>query len=154
LSVVGTDRLAESGYFRAKIAQEKLIKEGSVPYTIVQATQFFEFLQKLADFGFDGKQVHLSGALFQPMSADDVATAVSRAAASAPVNGVVETGGPEKFPLDELVRRRLEQLGDHREIVTDPNALYSGAHIDDGTLVPGKDARLGETTFEAWAAQS
>src|SRR5262249_43649187 len=94
------------------------------------------------------------GALFQPMSADDVATAVTRAAAGAPVNGVVETGGPEKFPLDQLVRRRLEQLGDHREIVTDPNALYSGARIDDTTLVPGRGASLGQTTSKAGAAQS
>jgi uncharacterized protein YbjT (DUF2867 family) len=150
LSVVGTDRLAESGYFRAKIAQEKLIKESSVPYTIVHATQFFEFIAQLADFCFDGKKVRLSNALFQPMSADDVATAVARVAVEAPVNSVVETGGPEKFRLDELVRRRMIQVGDTREVVTDPNGLYAGARIDDSTLVPGKGARLGETTFEMW----
>jgi uncharacterized protein YbjT (DUF2867 family) len=150
LSVVGTDRLAESGYFRAKIAQEKLLKQGSIPYTIVHATQFFEFLAKLADFCFDGKKVRLSNALFQPMSADDVATAVARAAVGAPANGVVETGGPKKFHLDELVRRRMLEVGDTREAVTDPNAPYAGAKIDDTTLVPGKGALLGETTLEMW----
>src|SRR5947207_238849 len=148
LSVVGTDRLSESGYFRVKIAQEKLIKNSSIPYSIVHATQFFEFLQKLADFGFDGKHVRLPGTLFQPMAADDVASAVGRVAVGAPVNGVVETGGPEQFRLDELVRQRLVQLNDPREVITDPNALYSGAKIDDKTLVPGKGARLGETSFE------
>ncbi len=150
LSVVGTDKLAGSGYFRAKIAQERLIKEGSIPYTVVHATQFFEFIGGLADFCFDGKKVRLSPALFQPMSADDVATAVARAAVEAPVNGIVETGGPEKFHLDELVRRRMAQLGDTREVVTDPDAPYAGAKIDDATLVPGKGARLGKTTFETW----
>src|ERR1700722_2454253 len=138
LSVVGTDQLAESGYFRAKIAQEKLIKASSIPCSIVHATQFFEFLNKLADFGsIDGNKVGLPGVLFQPMSADDVATAVSRVAVGAPVNGIVETGGPEKFRLDELVRQRLAQLNDPREVVTDPNARYAGAKIDDRTLVPG-----------------
>jgi uncharacterized protein YbjT (DUF2867 family) len=150
LSVVGTDRLAESGYFRAKMVQEKLIKEGSIPYSIVHATQFFEFVAQLADFCFDGKKVRLSNALFQPMSADDVATAVATVAVEAPANGIVETGGPEKFHLDELVRRRMLQVGDTREVVTDPNAPYAGAKIDDTTLVPGKDARLGKTTFEMW----
>ena len=150
LSVVGTEKLAASGYFRAKIAQEKLIKEGSIPYTIVRATQFFEFLGGLADFCFDGHKVRLSPALFQPMSADDVATAVARAAVGAPASRIVETGGPEKFHLDALVRRRMAQLGDTREVVTDPNAPYAGAQIDDGTLVPGEDARLGETTLEMW----
>jgi uncharacterized protein YbjT (DUF2867 family) len=150
LSVVGTDKLAASGYFRAKIAQEKLIKESSLPYTIVHATQFFEFLAKLADFCFDGKTVRLSNALFQPMSADDVATAVARTAVGAAANGVVETGGPERFHLDEIVKRRMLETGDTREVVTDPNAPYAGAQIDDTTLVPGKDARLGETTLKVW----
>ena len=152
LSVVGTDRLAASGYFRAKIAQEKLIKESSLPYTIVRATQFFEFLAKLADFCFDGKTVRLSPTLFQPMSADDVATSVARVAAGAPANGVVETGGPEKFHLDEIVKRRMLDVGDTREVVTDPNGPYAGAQLDDTTLVPGKNARLGETTLEMWLA--
>jgi uncharacterized protein YbjT (DUF2867 family) len=150
LSVVGTDRLAASGYFRAKIAQEKLLKEGSLPYTIVHATQFFEFLAKIADFCFDGKTVRLSNALFQPMSADDVAGAVARVAVEPPANGIVETGGPEKLHLDEIVKRRMREVGDTREAVTDPNGPYAGARIDDTTLVPGKGARLGETTLEVW----
>jgi uncharacterized protein YbjT (DUF2867 family) len=154
LSVVGTDRLAESGYFRAKIAQEKLIRESSIPYTIVHATQFFEFLKGLADISFDGKKVRLAPVLSQPMAADDVASALSRIAVAPPVNGIVEIGGPEPFRLDELVRRRLAALNDPREVVADPNALYSGAKIGERTLVPGNDARLGETRFETWLAQS
>ena len=154
LSVVGTDRLSESGYFRAKIAQEKLIKESSIPYTIVQATQFFEFLNGLADISFNGKKVHLPPVLFQPMAADDVAAAVGRIAVSPPVNGTIEIGGPEQYRLDELVRRRLATLKDPREVVADPNALYSGAKISARTLIPGKNARLGETRFETWNTRS
>jgi uncharacterized protein YbjT (DUF2867 family) len=152
LSVVGTDRLAESGYFRAKIAQEMLIKNSSTPYSIVQATQFFEFVKGLADISMQGGKAHLPPALFQPMAADDVASAVARVAVGQPVNGTVEVGGPQLFRIDELVRRRLAQLSDPRDVVADPNARYSGARIDDRTLVPGKDARLGETSFETWAA--
>jgi len=152
LSVVGTQRLSESGYFRAKIAQEKLIKESSIPYSIVQATQFFEFVKGLADISMVGDKVHVPPVLFQPMSADDVATAVGRIAVGPPVSGTVEIAGPEKFRMDELVRRRLAQLGDSREVIADPNALYSGAKIDDRTLVPDNNARLGETPFETWAA--
>ena len=154
LSVVGTQRLAESGYFRAKIAQEKLIKESSIPYTIVQATQFFEFLKGLADISMVGDKVHVPHALFQPMAADDVATAVGRIAVGPPVNGTVEIGGPEQFRIDELVRRRLASLKDPREVIADPNARYSGAKLSERTLVPGNDARLGETRFESWLAQS
>ncbi len=150
LSVVGTDRLAESGYFRAKIAQEKLIKSSSIPYTIVHATQFFEFLKQLADISFDGKKVRVPDALFQPMAAADVASEVGRVAVGQALNGTVEVGGPEQFRMDELVRRRLAGLNDPREVVADPNARYSGALIDDRTLVPGKDARLGETHFTDW----
>src|SRR6058998_4403876 len=127
LSVVGTDRLSESGYFRAKIAQEKLIKESSIPYSVVHATQFFEFLKGLADISMVGDKVHLPPVLFQPMAADDVASAVGRIAVGPPVNGTVEIAGPEQFRLEELVRRRLAQLGDPREVVADPTALYSGA---------------------------
>jgi uncharacterized protein YbjT (DUF2867 family) len=152
LSVVGTDKLAASGYFRAKIAQEKLISESPIPYTIVRATQFFEFLAKLADFCFDGKTVRLSPALFQPMSADDVATAVAKAAVGAPANAVVETGGPEKFHLDEIVKRRMIEVGDTRQAATDPSGPYAGAQIDDSTLVPGKNALLGKTTLNEWLA--
>ncbi|PYY20970.1 MAG: NmrA family transcriptional regulator [Acidobacteria bacterium] len=154
LSVVGTQRLSESGYFRAKIAQEKLIKESSIPYSIVQATQFFEFVKGLADISMVGDKVHLPPVLFQPMAADDIATLVGRIAVGTPVNGTVEIGGPEQFRMDELVRRRLAQLGDPREVVADPNALYSGAKINDRTLVPGDNARLGETRYEAWVNQT
>ncbi len=154
LSVVGTDRLSESGYFRAKIAQEKLIKESSIPYSIVHATQFFEFLKGLADISFDGDKVHLPPVLFQPMAADDVASGVGRIAVGPPVNGIVEIGGPEQFRLDELVRRRLATLKDPREVIADPHARYSGAEVGERTLVPGKDARLGETRFETWFTQS
>ena len=154
LSVVGTDRLSESGYFRAKIVQEKLIKGGTIPYSIVQATQFFEFLKQLADISFDGKKVRVPDALFQPMAADDVASAVGRVAVGRPINGTVEIGGPEPFRLDELVRRRLTSLNDSREVVADPNARYSGAKLDERTLVPGKGARLGQTRFETWVKQS
>src|SRR6266480_1940758 len=150
LSVVGTDRLSESGYFRAKIAQEKLIKESSIPYSVVHATQFFEFLKGLADISVGGGKVRLPPVLFQPMAADDVASAVGRIAVGPPVNGIVEIGGPEQFRLDELVRRRLATLKDPREVIADPHARYAGAEVGERTLVPGKDARLGETRFETW----
>jgi uncharacterized protein YbjT (DUF2867 family) len=153
LSVVGTQRLAESGYFRAKIAQEKLITESSIPYSIVQATQFFEFLKGLADISIVGNKVHLPHVLFQPMAADDVATAVGRIAVGAPINGTVEVGGPEQFRIDELVRQRLASLKDPREVIADPNARYSGAKLNERTLVPGDNARLGETRFETWLTQ-
>jgi uncharacterized protein YbjT (DUF2867 family) len=153
LSVVGTQQLGESGYFRAKIVQEKLIKESSVPYTIVQATQFFEFLKGLADISMIGDKVHLPPALFQPMAADDVATALARIAVASPVNGTIEIGGPQPFRMDELVRRRLASLKDPREVVADPDARYSGARISERTLVPGNKARLGETSFETWLKQ-
>src|SRR6059036_2356865 len=154
LSVVGTDRLSESGYFRAKIAQEKLIEESSIPYTIVHATQFFEFLKGLADISMVGDKVHLPPVLFQPMAADDVASALGRIAVGPPINGTVEIGGPETFRIEELVRRRLKSLNDSREVVADPDVRYSGAKIGERTLVPGKDARLGETRFETWLKQS
>jgi uncharacterized protein YbjT (DUF2867 family) len=153
LSVVGSERLLESGYFRAKIAQENLIKGSSIPYSIVRATQFFEFVKGLADISVDGGKVRLPGVLFQPMAADDVASAVSRVAVGQPINGTVEIGGPEQFRMDELVRRRLAELNDPREVVTDPHARYSGAEVGERTLVPGKDARLGETRFDTWLTQ-
>jgi uncharacterized protein YbjT (DUF2867 family) len=154
LSVVGTDRLSESGYFRAKIAQEKLIKESSIPYSIVHATQFFEFLKGLADISTDGNKVRLAPVLFQPMAADDVASAIARIAVGPPVNGIVEIAGPEQFRLDDLVRRRLAALKDPREVIADPKALYSGAKVSEKTLVPGNNARLGQTSFETWLTQS
>jgi uncharacterized protein YbjT (DUF2867 family) len=154
LSVVGTERLLESGYFRAKMAQEKLIKESSIPYSIVHATQFFEFLKGLADISMVGDKVHLPPVLFQPMAADDVASAVGRIAVGPPVSGTAEIGGPEQFRVDELVRRRLATLKDSREVIADPKATYSGAKLSEKTLVPGNNARLGETTFETWLSQS
>jgi uncharacterized protein YbjT (DUF2867 family) len=154
LSVVGTDRLSESGYFRAKIAQEKLIKSSSIPYTIVHATQFFEFLKGLADISVVDGKVRLPHVLFQPMAADDVASGVASVAVGPPVNGVVEIGGPEQFRVDDLVRRRLAALKDPREVIADPNALYSGAKIGERTLVPGNNAQLGSTRFETWLTQS
>jgi len=154
LSVVGTQQLGESGYFRAKIAQENLIKQSSVPYTIVQATQFFEFLKGIADISMVGDKVHLPPVLFQPMAADDVATALARIAVASPVNGTVEIAGPQPFRLDELVGRRLASLKDPREIVADPDARYSGSRISERTLLPGNNARLGETSFETWLKQA
>jgi uncharacterized protein YbjT (DUF2867 family) len=154
LSVVGTDQLSESGYFRAKIAQEKLIQESSIPYSVVHATQFFEFLQGLADISMVGDKVHLPPVLFQPMAAEDVASAVARIAVGQPVNGIVEIGGPEQFRVDELVRRRLASLKDSREVIADLNARYDGAKVGEKTLLPGNNARLGETRFETWLTQS
>jgi uncharacterized protein YbjT (DUF2867 family) len=154
LSVVGTDRLAESGYFRAKIAQEKMIKASSIPYSIVHATQFFEFLKGLADIFVVSEKVHLPPVFFQPMAADDVASAVGRIAVGSPLNGIVEIAGPEQFRMDELVRRRLAALKDPREVIADPKALYSGAKISEKTLLPGNNAQLGETRFETWLTQS
>lgn len=154
LSVVGTERLLESGFFRAKMAQEKLIKAGSVPYSLVEATQFFEFLKGLADISMIGNQVHLPHVLFQPMAADDVAAGVAKVAVGSPINGTVEIAGPEPFYLDDLVRRRLASLGDSRQVVADPKALYAGAKLSENTLMPGNNARLGKTTFEAWLAES
>jgi uncharacterized protein YbjT (DUF2867 family) len=154
LSIVGTERLLESGYFRAKIAQEDLIKGSSIPYSIVRATQFFEFVKGIADFSTDGNKVRLPTALIQPMAAGDVASAVGRVATGSPVNGTIEVGGPEKFRLDELVRRGLAAWKDPREVVPDPHARYYGVKLSENTLVPRDDARLGDTRFETWLTQS
>ena len=153
LSVVGTDRLSESGYFRAKIAQENLIQKSSIPYSIVHATQFFEFLKGLADISMVGDEVHLPPVLFQPMAAADVASGVARVALGQPASGIIEIAGPEQFRVDELVRRRLASLKDPRQVIADPNALYGGARVSERTLLPGKNARLGETYFETWLTQ-
>ena len=149
LSVVGTERLLESGFFRAKIAQENLIKASSIPYTIVRATQFFEFVKQIADFSTEGNQVRLPPALIQPMAADDVASAVARIATDSPVNGTVEIGGPEQFRLDELARRDLAARQDPREVISDPHARYYGIEVSERALVPDNNARLGETRFES-----
>ena len=154
LSVVGTERLPESGYFRAKIAQEKLIKDSSIPYSIVRATQFFEFVESIADGATDGDTVRLAPVLIQPMAADDVASAVGRVAVGSPVNGIVEVAGPEQFRLDELVRRGLSARDDPREVIADPHARYFGAELSERTLVPGDDALLGETRFDDWLSRS
>jgi uncharacterized protein YbjT (DUF2867 family) len=154
LSVVGTERLLASGFFRAKMAQENLIKASSIPYSIVRATQFFEFVKGIADFSTDGNNVRLPTALIQPMAAEDVATAVGRVATGSPVNGTMEVGGPEKFRLDELVRQGLAAWKDPREVVADPHATYYGVELGENTLLPGDDARLGETRFETWLTQS
>ena len=158
LSVVGTERLAErggiGGYFRAKLAQEQLIKESSIPYSIVHATQFFEFVKSIADDATDGDTVRLPHALIQPMAADDVASAVGSVATGLPLNSTVEVAGPEKFHLDELIRRGLGARNDPREVVTDPRAGYFGAEVSELTLVPGDDAQLGETRFDDWLSRS
>ncbi len=153
LSVVGTQRLQESGYFRAKEVQEELIKESGIPYSIVHATQFFEFVNAIVDMSTEGDTVRLAPVGFQPIHSDDVAAAVGRAAVGTPVNGVVEIAGPDRFRLDELLREVLTARKDPRTVVTDPHAPYSGAQLRDTTLVPGPDARLGETRFADWLAR-
>ncbi|MEU9291776.1 SDR family oxidoreductase [Streptomyces sp. NPDC048275] len=153
LSVVGTDRLQESGYFRAKQAQEELIKASKVPYSIVHATQFFEFMKGLADMSTEGDTVRLAPVKIQPIYSDDVAAAVGRTAVGDPVNGVVEIAGPDVFQLDELIRKGLAAKNDPRTVVTDPHAKYSGAELQETTLVPGPDAHLAETRFADWVAQ-
>jgi uncharacterized protein YbjT (DUF2867 family) len=164
LSVVGTDRLAERrpsepentirGYFRAKLAQEKLIKESSIPFSIVHATQFFEFVEKIADASTDGTTVRLAPVLIQPMAAEDVAAAVGRVAVGAPANGIVEVAGPQQFRLDEFVRQGLRAYNDPRTVVADAAAGYFGVEVDERTLVPDKNALLGEIAFETWLSQS
>ena len=153
LSVVGTERLFESGYFRAKIAQESLIKAGPIPYSIVHATQFFEFVESIADAATTDNVVKLSSALIQPIAADDVASAVARVAEGAPINGVVELAGPEQFRLDGLIRVGLAAKGDPREVISDPEARYFGAVLRERTLLPGPRAMLAATRFEDWIAQ-
>lgn len=154
LSVVGTDRLLESGFFRAKMAQESLIKASSIPYSIVRATQFFEFVGKVADMSTEGNKVRLPSVLFQPMAAEDVASALSGIATGPPINGTVEIGGPERFRLDEVVRRALDARKDPRRVISDPHARYYGIAVSERTLIANDDARRGETRFESWLAQS
>jgi uncharacterized protein YbjT (DUF2867 family) len=153
LSVVGTERLTESGYFRAKLAQEELIAGSSFPYTIVRATQFYEFMKRVADDATDGNTVRLPPALIQPMAAEDVASGVGRVAAGTPLNGMVEIAGPEQFRLDELIRGMLAKRDDPREVFADPQARYFGINPSERTLLPGGDARLAETRFGDWLQQ-
>ncbi|MGH3600747.1 MAG: SDR family oxidoreductase [Pseudonocardiaceae bacterium] len=155
LSVVGTDRLTESGYFRAKIAQEKLIENSSIPYSIVRATQFFEFVTSIAAEATDGDTVRLPPVLIQPMAADDVANAVEKVSVASPVSGVVEVAGPEQFRLDELIRQGLAVRNDPRTVVTDPHARYFGIDgVSERTLIPGDGAVIGDIRFSDWLSQS
>jgi uncharacterized protein YbjT (DUF2867 family) len=154
LSVVGCDRVPESGYLRAKVAQEKLIRNSPIPYSIVRATQFFEFVERIADEATDGNRVRIPPVLFQPMAAADVASAVCRTALGAPLNGILEVAGPQQFRFDELIRLSLGARHDPREVVADPHARYFGAELDERALVPGPGARLGEVRFEDWLRRS
>src|SRR5436309_8110310 len=154
LSVVGTDRLLASGYFRAKMAQENLIKTSLIPYTIVRATQFFEFVGGIAQSATDGQTVRLSPALVQPIVSDDVAAALVQVVVDAPLNGTVELAGPEPIRLDELVRRFLSARRDARNVTTDVHALYFGIELNDQSLTPGDNPRIGPTRFEDWLSRS
>ena len=154
LSVVGSDRLPESGYLRAKVAQEKLIKESSIPYSIVRATQFFEFLKRIADSATEGNLVRLPAVAFQPLAADDVAKVVGRVAVGSPLNGIVEVAGPEEYRFDEFIGRGLAVRNDPREVVVDPHAQYFGTELSERSLVPDGGALLGQTTFADWLSGS
>ena len=154
LSVVGTDRLLASGYFRAKMAQENLIKASPIPYTIVRATQFFEFVGAIAQTATEGQTVRVPPALMQPIAADDVAAAVAEAALAKPLNGTVEVAGPEPIRQDELVRQFLSRTGDARTVIADPKALYYGLVMNDQSLTPGDHPRLGPTRFADWLSRN
>ena len=153
LSVVGTERLSESGYIRAKQAQERLIRASGMPYSVVHATQFFEFIPRIADELTVGSEVRVPPVLFQPMAAEDVAQAVGKVSVGAPINGVIEVGGPQQLRFDEIIRRALAASDDPRQVIADPKARYFGAILSERTLVPGDDARLGETTLEMFVKQ-
>jgi uncharacterized protein YbjT (DUF2867 family) len=155
LSIVGSDRLPDSGYLRAKVAQEKLITDSAIPCSIVRATQFFEFVNRIADSFTEGNTVRVPPVLFQPMAADDVATAVSSVAMGPPLNGVVEIAGPEHFRFDELIRQGLGASNDSREVIADPRARYFGTELSESSLVPAGDgAQLGKTRFADWLSRS
>jgi uncharacterized protein YbjT (DUF2867 family) len=153
LSVVGTERLLESGYFPAKLAQEKLIKGSGIPYTILRATQFFEFVGAIVQSGTDGDAIRLSPALIQPIASDDVAAALADLAVAPPLNGTVEVAGPEPLPIDKLARQFLAAKGDSREVIADVHARYFGAAINDRSLTPGEHPRIGKTRFENWLSR-
>jgi len=154
LSIVGTDRTPDNGYFRAKVAQEKLITASGIPYTIVRATQFMEFLRAIADAGADGNVVRLSPGLFQPIAADDVAASVADVALAAPRNGIVEIAGPERAPFNEIIARYLKAVGDPRQVVRDPEAQYWGGQVEEHSLVPLGEARLGRIGLDEWLRRS
>jgi len=150
LSIVGTDRTPDNGYFRAKVAQEKLIEGSGIPYTIIRSTQFLEFLSGIAASGTDGSKVRISPGLFQPIAADDVAAIVAEVALAAPRNGILEIAGPEHAPFNEIVARYLKAVGDPREVVKDSEARYFGGRVEERSLVPLGEARLGRIGFDAW----
>ncbi|HJY30488.1 MAG TPA: SDR family oxidoreductase [Pyrinomonadaceae bacterium] len=154
LSIVGSDHLPDSGYMRAKVAQEKFIKESSIPYSIVRATQFFEFWRGIADSATEGNMVRLPSVAFQPVAAEDVATAVSKVAIESPLNGTVELAGPEQFRFDEFIRRGLSARNDPRDVIADPHARYFGTELRECSLVPDNAALFGEIRFEDWLSQS
>jgi len=153
LSIVGTDR-SDNGYFRAKVAQEKLIKASGIPYTIIRSTQFMEFLRGIADSGTDGNIVRIAPGLFQPIAADDVAANVADVALAPPRNGIAEIAGPERAPFNEFVARYLQAVGDPREVVRDPEARYFGGRVEEHSLVPLGEARLGHIGFDEWLRRS
>src|SRR5262245_10117023 len=154
LTIVGTDRTPDNGYFRAKVAQEKLIKASGIPYTIIRSTQFLEFLRGIAASSTDGNIVRLSPGLFQPIAADDVAAIVADVALAAPRNGIIEIAGPERAPFNEIVARYLKAVGDPRQVVSDPEARYFGSRVDEHSLVPLGEARLGRIGFDEWLRRS
>jgi len=150
LSVVGTDRLQESGYIRAKVAQEKLIKESGIPYSIVHATQFFEFVKAIADAATEGNQVRVPPVFIQPIAAEEASAAVAKVAVGTPLNGMVEVAGPQRFRFDEFIRQGLRARNDPREVIVDPDARYFGAKLSDLSLVASGEARIGQIRFEDW----
>lgn len=154
LSIVGAERLPDSGYLRAKVAQEKLTEDSPIPYSIVRATQFFEFIGRVADEATSGTTVRLAPVLIQPMAADDVASALADVTVGPPVNGIIEIAGPQQFHLDELIRNTLRERHDPREVITDPHARYYGAELHERTLVPAAGAHLAKTRFDDWLNQS
>jgi uncharacterized protein YbjT (DUF2867 family) len=154
LSIVGTDRMPDSGYFRAKVAQEKAIEEATVPFTIVRATQFFEFIGRIADSNTEGETVRVPPVLIQPEAADDVAAALAVAAVGAPVNGTIELAGPERFRFDELIKHVLDANGDARPVAADDRARYFGTELEEGSLIPGDDAHIAPTRLDDWLSRT